>query len=83
MSFNVTYKGKDYFFYVDGAGLDSIVPDRTTAGIDPNEHELFCKVVDEYRRVGLRTALVQAGATIKEPQEVKDCTDPNCGVCEL
>jgi len=56
----VTYKKQRYTFYTDGAGLDFF---------DKNEdqsigHELFCKLVDEYRTVGLLQALINAKATI-------------------
>lgn len=56
----VTYKKQSYTFYTDGAGLDYF---------DKNEdqsigHELFCKVVDDYRKNTLLQALISAGATI-------------------
>ena len=56
----VTYKKQRYTFYTDGAGLDFFDKSEDhTIG-----HELFCKLVDEYNKVGLLQALINAGATI-------------------
>ena len=56
----VTYKKQRYTFYTDGAGLDYF----DTNADQSIGHELFCKLVDEYRSVGLLQALINAGATI-------------------
>lgn len=56
----ITYKKKSYAFYTDAAGLDyfDFNADQTDG------HELFCKMVDEYRTIGLVNAAIKAGATI-------------------
>jgi hypothetical protein len=56
----VTYKKQRYTFYTDGAGLDYF----DTNADQSIGHELFCKLVDEYRTVGLLQALLNAKATI-------------------
>ncbi len=56
----VTYKKQRYTFYTDGAGLDYF-DNNADQSIG---HELFCKLVDEYRTVSLLRALINAGATI-------------------
>ena len=56
----VTYKKQRYTFYTDGAGLDYF----DTNADQSIGHELFCKLVDEYRSVGLLQALINAKATI-------------------
>jgi len=56
----LTYKKQTYTFYTDGAGLDYFDFNKNQeAG-----HELFCKMVDNYRSLGLINAAIKAGATI-------------------
>ena len=56
----VTYKKQGYTFYTDGAGLDYFDNNKDQS----IGHELFCKIVDTYRSVGLLQALINAKATI-------------------
>jgi len=57
----ITYKKNHYVFYTDGAGLDYFDFNKDSS----IGHELYCAIVDNYRSLGLRKALIQAGATIR------------------
>jgi hypothetical protein len=65
--YNVTYKGLSIHVYVDGAGLDTICHEENTAANQKIQHELFCKLVDIYKTVGLDKALYSIGAFVLNP----------------
>ena len=66
----VTYKGKPYVFYTDGAGLDYFDFNDFKLNQDDG-HELFCGTVDYYRTIGLAQALTNAGAIVTPRKVVK------------
>jgi hypothetical protein len=61
----VTYKKNYFVFYTDAAGLDFFDFNEDSKEMNSIGHELFCKVVDTYRSLGLLKALIEAGAVIK------------------
>jgi len=65
--YNVTYKGLSIHVYVDGGGLDTITHAENTPANQAIAHELFCKLVDIYKIVGLDKALYSIGAFILNP----------------
>jgi hypothetical protein len=66
-SVNVNYQGVFIEVVVDGAGLDTIMPNRTEES-SAIEDELFKNVVDNYRSMGLVQALENAGAIVNVKQ---------------